>query len=193
MDVLQRLQQGAVGTEGNVFDYTYYDTAIINHSTLQYNMFQLANGQGGKNLSDTNMTVGSQLSQGERLSIGALKFQFFFVAAVTAAIYQEFITFLTNTTLEFIIMNQDYGRWTLLELFGIPAAGINEPAVAGNADAMISIGRFLGIYPLNIPILLPALNTFNIRVTTQVPSSSISIDNCKLRVELAGVLERATA
>jgi hypothetical protein len=191
-DVLTNLQQGAVGKEGNILDYTYYDTISLLSTTQVFNMFAIPNGQGGKNLSDTNMTVAASLPQGQRLNVGAIKMMYTFHAVFNEATLQLFYTALQNISVEMIIMNQDYGRWTLMELIGSAVCGIGVPAVAGNNDTLLSQAKYHGIFPLNVPIKLPALNQFSLRITAQVATNA-ALDGDKLKVGLSGILEMATA
>jgi len=192
--VLTALQQGAVGTSGNTLDYSYYDTLVLDHTKSSYSMFQVPVGQAGKTLADTNMVSAGQVPQGERLTVGALKLIY---EQNSGSVFNEayasaFFDFLMNSTFEFFIQTQDYGKWTLAELMGAPMLAILSPATAGNNDAIFSVGKYVGIYPLNIAIPLPALANFQIKITPQIATAG-AIDVSKLRVSLPGILERASA
>jgi|SRR5271169_786411 len=191
-NVLQNLQTGAVGTEGNYLDYSYWDEITLAHTTPSYTMFATANGQGGKQLYQTDMVVGASSGQGDRLNVGAIKLFYLGHAAYSEAQMILIYNMLFNTTLEFYVLTQDYGKWTLAELLGASFNTIMTPAVAGNNSLESSQAKFHGIFPLNLPIPLPALNTFKVVVTPWVATDA-AIDGDRLKVVLAGLLERAGA
>jgi hypothetical protein len=66
------------------------------------------------------------------------------------------------------------------------------PTVAGNNESIMSLGRHLGIDPLNKHITLAALTNFEVRLSIPAALGAISLVNDRVRINLNGILVRAS-
>lgn len=181
-------QQGSIGKGEDMFDYTYYDTQTIAATTTSFRMFQTPVGQGGKTLDKTNLKAAGTLPQGEQLIVGKIKAMYYANAIANDATFQNILDMFFNTTVEIIVQNKDVGIFTLAEIFGISLLTVQLPTVAGN-NVNVPEPRFHGIFPLNTPIMLAALNSFELRVTHQTAAAA-TLNGHGLRIGLNGVLKR---
>lgn len=185
-NALMQMDTGTYKGSGDVIDFSLYDTAELAAATTEYRMFQVPRGQGGKGLQDTNMQAGGQLPVGQKLYVKAIKVQYLADAALDAAHKLALNTFLFNASLNFFIEGKDtYGRWPLAEIFGVPMLADQTTATV---DA-ISTGRFVGILPLNLPIILASQVSFSVNLEAN-GAGAAALDGDKIKVSLAGILKR---
>lgn len=171
-----------------VLDWSYYDTAIIAAGTLIHRMFTVGLG-GAKTLADTNMPNNNQLPQGQNLEIRAFKFFYKTDAAKATADVQSFYDLLNRTTFEFTVPGKDtLGTFCLDELFGMSTMFALTPTVAGD-NIPLNKGEYRAVYPLNKPIIIGAVQTFEVRITHQVAPAA-ALDDDLLKISLNGILNR---
>jgi hypothetical protein len=185
---LLNYQSGSIGSSGEVQDYSYYDTITLAAGTLTQRMFQSALGVGGKTLDKTNMKVGGQLPQGERLTAARLKVFYHANAAISEVGAQDILAMFFNTTAEIILANKDMGVWTLAEILGDALLTVLKPVTAGD-NIVTATSRFHGIFPFNTPIVLAALTPFEVRITHQTAVTTYLASH-QLRLSFNGCLER---
>lgn len=188
---LSTLQQGAYGDQGEVLEWSYYDTAVIAAATLRHRMFTSPVGVGGKTLADTNMTQGGQIPQAQKFEASVLKVMYTSSAAKATADLQSLYDLLSESTLEVVVgQTKNMGQWTLQELMGNALQFSLTPTVAGDNISQPQ-SRSTGIYLMNIELILPALTNFEL-VLTHHEAPAAGLANDKLKISLAGILARAS-
>lgn len=195
VDAINSLQTGTYKGSGDIIDYSLYDRVDMLSTTLQHRLFQVGVGQNDpagnvKNLADTNVQGSQGIPVGQKLYVNALKVFYTSTAAtVSAAILNAFQEMIEQTTLTFRITGKDnYGLWKMNEIFGVPFQAAIEPA-ALTGITQGSQGRFLGIYPLNLPIVLAQQVQFEVLIDHHVAPSG-DLDGDWMTVSLSGILER---
>lgn len=186
--MLQRGSKTGLAVAG--YDYTFFDTELINPAVPVFRFFTMPYGQGGKTISDTNMKSPAQMPQGKKFTCRALKVGFIPHNIKTGTGLLDIITFYSNTVLKFLVDGkEDIGTWTLSEL-----AGFNFPIAADiNGDPETDFNTTLrdnvkDHFFFNIPIELPAQQIFEIEAT-HVGSIGQGLTNDKLRIMLSGYME----
>lgn len=188
---LANLQQGTYGAQGEVTNWSYYDTLVFASGTLINRLFTIPLGQAGKTLDITNMTSAGMIPQGQRLTATHIKTFIMAPSALATAEVELLYTSIANTTCEVILENKsNMGVWTLQELLGAATLLPLTPTAAGDNIPIIQ-PRYHGIFPLSIPLVLAALTTFEVRVTHQVAPNAY-LDGIKFKLSLFGVLERTS-
>lgn len=166
---LQRLQEdsGYSKKAAEVLDWTYYDTLKLNSTRNTYRFFvnPLGAGTPPKQLSDTNMVNAGLLPQGQNMKVHAVKFMLFVMPGGDALLNQVFYEVMRDGTLEFVVPGKDsLLTITLGELMGIQWAQIMRPGIAADNYDILSRGQFKGVFPLNIPIKIGAVQSFECRM-----------------------------
>ncbi len=188
---LQRLQDDSAYSKRamEVLDWTYYDTFKLLSTTLTHRLFTVPLGQAGKTLADTNLPNASQLPQGQNLKVHALKLFYMATAERDEDTLQNIYDVLRNTTFRFLVPGKDtLGTWPLAEVMGTPFLVKMLPSVAGDNVPMIS-PSFKGVYPLNFPLKIGAVQTFEVEIQHHVaPAAALNDD--EIRVGLNGRLRR---
>jgi len=193
INALNSLQTGTYKGSGDVIDYSLYDRIDMLSTTLQHHLFQIGVGQNDpagvvKTLADTNVQGSQGIPVGQKLYVNAIKVMYSSTtAAVTAAILNAFQEMVEQTTLTVRITGKDnYGQWKLGEMFGVP---LQMALIDATTASPASLGRFLGIYPLNLPIVLAQQVQFEVFLEHHVAPSDV-LDGDWLTVSLSGILER---
>lgn len=190
-EALEKLGVGTYGTEGDILDWTYYDTVALAAATLVNRFFTTPLGQAGKSIADTNLTLAGQIPQGQLMDIRAIKIMYTSADAFATADVQSFYTMLDQTTINIKLQNKDtMGQWTLQELLGSATLAAMTPTAAGDNIPMIQ-PKYHGIFPLNKKIILAALTPFEVTVTHSTAVAA-GLANDRLKVGLAGILTRVT-
>lgn len=173
-----------------VLDWTYYDTFKLETGILTHRLFTIPLGQAGKTLADTNLPTASQLPQGQNLKVHAIKMFYMGTAAATPEVdLQHIYDVFRNTTLNFKVPGKDsLGLWTLVEIMGNPFQVQMTPAVAGDNIPMVA-ATFKGVYPLNFPLKIGAVQAFEVEITHHVAPNT-AIDDDTIRIGLNGRLRR---
>ena len=177
-------------TAAEVLDFSYYDTMIMATGTLLQRLFITPLGQGGKSLADTNMVSAGQLPQGQNFKIYNFKvFYQSYGGEFASADVNLWYKMLTETTFEFIVPGKDnLGQWTLWEMIGESTMIALIPTTAGD-NIPINQPRYGGVFPLNKPIKIGAVQSFEVRIQHHVaPSANLDAD--KLFISLNGRLVR---
>jgi hypothetical protein len=189
-DALQKLQEDSAysKTAGEVLDWTYYDTLALVSTTLMHRFFTVPLGQAGKTLADTNLTNGSQLPQGQNMKVHGLKACIVSAALATVEIAYMY-NMLNSTTIEFIVPGKDsLGTWRLAEIMGSSFLVPLIPTTAGD-NLPLNKCDFKPVFPLNFPIKIGAIQTFEVRMTHQVAPNA-ALDATKICFGLRGRLVR---
>lgn len=186
---LLSLQDGTrSGKSGDKIDYSFYDTTTLAVATTQHRLFTQQLG-GAKTLADTNMKQGGVMPSGQRFTAHAIKLMYFSGAVKPTAFLQSFYEMLKNSTLQIILAGKDdYGTFTLAELMGASEYIALTPTAAGdNITKLQAIVK--GIFPLNIPVTLAAMQTFEITLIHHAAVAA-GLAGDFIKVSLNGKLER---
>lgn len=195
VEALNSLQTGTYKGSGDVLDYSLYDRVDMLSTVLQHHLFRAGIGQNDpagnpKTRADTNVQGSTAIPVGSKLYVNALKLFYTSTAAtVTAAILNNFQEMIEQSTLTIEIEGKaNYGTWKLNEILGVPFQAALEPAALGSLGQG-SAGRFLGIYPLNLPIVLAQQVSFEVFLEHHVAANA-ALDGDWMTVSLSGILER---
>lgn len=190
-EALEKLSVGTYGSEGDVLDWTYYDTAALAAATLTHQFFTTPLGQAGKTLADTNLTLAGQIPQGQLMDIRAIKIFYTTNNAFATADVQSFYAMLDQTTVSVKLENKEtMGQWTLHELLGASTLLAVTPTAAGDNIPIIQ-PKYHGVFPLNKKIILAALTPFKVTVQHHTAVAAALADD-RLKIGLAGILTRVT-
>lgn len=192
---LKKLQDGTYSKGGAILDWSYYDTFKINDATRSHRLFVnpigSSDGAGGnKTLADTNMTTAGQIPQGQNFTAKAIKIFYASADTKTAAEIEDFYKMLKDTTLELFISGKDATfQFKLSEVMGSPVL-MNVDTATNTANVPLLEQRAVGVYPLNVPITLAALTTFEVRAVHHVAAAStLNLD--EITISLNGGLVRS--
>lgn len=170
-------------------DYELWDTISLLSTTLTHRFFVNPLGSGGKTLADTNMVNAGLLPQGQNMKIHSIETLYTADAAFATADIQLFYTMLKQTTVEFVVPGKDnLGQWVLAKLLGPCQLIPVTPSAAGD-NLPFNLPTFKGIYPLNYPIKIGAVQSFEVRLVHHVAPDA-SLDANLLMISLHGRLFR---
>lgn len=191
-EALERLSVGTYGSEGDILDWTYYDTfkmVSATASTFQY--FTTPLGQANKTLADTNLTLAGQIPQGQLMDVRAIKIFYTTSDALVTADVQSFYTMIDQTTVSIKLENKEsIGIWTLQELLGA-ATLVAEIPTTQTENIPIIQPKYHGVFPLNKKIVLAALTPFKVTVQ-QHTACAAALANDRLKIGLSGILTRVS-
>lgn len=193
IEAINSMQTGTYKGSGDVIDYSLYDRFTLDNAVLQHRLFQAGVGQANaagviKTEADTNVQGSTGVPAGNKLYVNAIKLMYTCTtASVTAAILNEIQEMIEQTVLTVRITGKDnYGKWKLNEILGVPVQAVID---AAQDVKPTSFGRYLGIYPLNLPITLAQQVQFEVFVEHHVAPNA-DLDGDWMSVSLCGILER---
>lgn len=192
--IQQELSSGTYDGSADIIEYSLYDRADMVSTRVQHRMFQSGVGQNDpdgniKTLADTNVQGALGIPKGSKLQIQAIKFFYTHVTAVTAATLILIQQMIEQSTLTFRVTGKDnLGLWKLNEIIGVPIQAAISDAVTVNTS-QASNGRYLGIYPLNLPLILAEQVQFEVLVDHHV-APNVALNADFLTVSLCGILMR---
>lgn len=182
------LQRGTYGTQGEVKDWSYYDTAKLSVGSNVYNYFTVATGQQGKTLADTNLNSAGSIPQGQNFTINDIKM---FITAdnlYSEVDVIEFYKWLCTTTLSVEVSGKSpLLQVNLNELMGINSSMLLVPSVPGDNVGGVSLPIPRKQYELKIPIVLGGTTTFKV-VLTSSEGIHDQLTDLKVQISLHGVL-----
>lgn len=192
----------------SLYDFTTYAAA----GQTQLTFFALPVGQGGKTLSDTNMTLAGQLPANQEFLVNSIEIYFRTTtpapsaSTVDAAVGAPALatqvndSYLVSRTgnLTFTIGSKPYlqeaplGRFPPKTDFELDAAVALATTVAADSiESRISIGRWKGRPYILSPADLRLISTQNFNVTLNWPEGVQAItNNARIGVVLDGILYR---
>jgi hypothetical protein len=194
-NAMSEMAQGTYKSEGDLIDYTLYDTASLLSTVNEHRMFTVPVGQVDpvtalrKDFGDTNVEGAIGLPTGQKLMVERIKLFYVGAAAKDEADAQAIYGLFNQCVFNFQISGKDtYGRWLLTEMFNLSLGQIILPAATFSASPM-TVARSLGVFPLELPIVLASLTTFN--VTLQIVGNNAdTFDTDRIVVGLNGALGR---
>jgi hypothetical protein len=194
-NALAEMSLGTYASTGEKIDWSYYDSLVLTATGTEFSLFQVPIGGGAtpKTLADTNMTNGGVLPQGQKFVVRAIRAEYLSHNSKGSADIDILYNFLRAATVRFFITGKDalFSK-PLTEVMGIPMLWHTLPTVAGNNESISSMGRFVGVNVLNVPITLAALTNFEVRINIPAALGAVSIVADVLRLSLAGILVRAS-
>jgi hypothetical protein len=186
------LAQGTYSAQGaEKLDYSYFDSHVLAATGTEVSMFQSPIGAGGKTISDTNMSLGGTLPRGQNFKIRAIRAEILGHAAYATATIMLLYNWMRTVTVRLFITGKDalYSK-PLTEVMGIPMLINVIPTAAGDNIGNLSLGRFLGINPLNVPITFAELTNFEVRLNWPTAIGATAIVGDIIRISLNGILLR---
>lgn len=182
---------------GDKLDWGYYDTLVLAAAGTEFSMFQV--GIGGLNaagavkvISDTNLPASGQIPNGQNFHVRAIRCEFISHAAKATADINTFYTWLSTATLRIFVPGKDAMFSThITEILGIPLLLNVTPTAAGDNLLIMSQGRYTGVRPLNVPLVLEEQTSIEVRINTPAVAGAALVGDF-LRVYLLGVLVRAS-
>jgi len=189
------LGRGTAAPIGEVMDYTYYDSLLLAAAGTDFSLFQVPIGGGAvpKTSAQTNMISSGVIPQNQHLVVRAIRAEYLSAGVKASADIDTLYTWLQSVVVRVFISGKDALFYKpLTEIFGIPMLLHVTPTVAGDTELIAAMGRFLGVNPLNIPITLAALTTFEVRISYPTALGGAAIVGDSLRIGLSGVLTRAS-
>ena len=193
---LAALQQGTYGASGEILEWSYYDRATLAAAGTDISLFQnpIGSTAAAKTLADTNMTSPGSIPQGQNFKVRAIRAEYGSHASKASADIDTLYNWMLSANIRVFITGKDalFSK-PLTEVMGIPLLWHTVPTVAGNNEIISSFGRFNGVSPLNIPIILAALTPFEVRLSfpTALGGGSTLIGDF-VKVSLLGILTRAS-
>jgi hypothetical protein len=186
---ITNMQRGTYSAFGEAIDWTYYDTATLAATTTPLRMFQ-AGLTSGKTLDATNFPQNGMIPAGQNFQVWAVKIAYIAQAVHATADLIALYKALNAMSLELVIGNKaPLYQKNVGDVFGAPMFFNITPTAAGDNLLVTSVGRFIGIEPLNKPIILAAMTPFAINVTPwTAPAAALAGDF--VRVSLLGKLDR---
>jgi hypothetical protein len=195
MNALTEMQRGTYSALGEKLDWSYYDSLTLAAAGTEFSMFQVPIGGGAtaKTLADTNMTTGGTLPQGQKFRVRAIRAEYLSHNQKATASIDLLYQFLRAVTVRFFITGKDaiFSK-PLTEVMGIPMLFSVTPTAAGDNLLISSMGRFVGVNVLNVPITLASLTNFEVRINYPTALGATAIVGDILRISLAGILVRAS-
>jgi hypothetical protein len=194
MNAMQNLQTGTYSALGEKLDWSYYDSLVLAAAGTEFSLFQSPiGGPAGKTLADTNMTLGGQIPSAQNFTVRAIRAEYLSHAQKNTADINTFYQWLRTVTVRVFITGKDalFSK-PLTEVMGISMLWSTTPTVAGDNILISAMGRFTGICPLNVPIVLAGNTNFEVRVNYPTALGGASIVADVLRISLAGILVRAS-
>lgn len=188
---LSKMQQDSAYSKSAAekLDWEIWDTISLLSTTQTHRFFVNPLGSGGKTLADTNMINAGLLPQGQNMKIHAIEVLYMSDTVFGTDDIQLFYTMLKETTVEFVVPGKDnLGQWILAKLFGMCQLISLTPTAAGD-NLPFNMPTFKGIYPLNYPIKIGAVQSFECRLVHHVAPNA-SLDANKLLISLHGRLFR---
>lgn len=188
-----KLQQGTYSDEGEILDWTYYDTQRLAAATLEHTYFITAQGEafddgvaGFKSFADVNFP-GRGMPSTQNLEIKAIKCIYKPAEVRTEAEMVNIVDMLRTSKFSFVIGN----KAPVLELNLLDLLGLNFPVI--KAAAAVSDDHIRAIaakaYPLNISLVVSGQTKFNCLIQhAAAPAAGIAGD--MIQVSLQGILQR---
>jgi len=194
VEAMNNLTSGTYKAQGDLIDFTLYDSMYVDNATPTLNQQLFVNGLGQtdpvtgnrKVLSDTNMRGRVGIPQGQKLMVKFIKtFYHFETVDADGTTLLAFYDMLAETTVNIRIEGKDtYGVWGLDEMLNFPISNAST-----GATQISTQGKAVGVYPLELPIVLASLTSFELTITHDVaPAAALQDD--KLKIGLCGVLGR---
>ena len=180
------LQRGTYSDRADRNDWSYYDSATLDHLTTTFRLFQTP-WSGAKTLDLTNMKTAGIIPQNQRFRIRQIVVQYW--AAAARATFVKIHKILAETVLELIVNGKDASyQKPLSRIMGIDG-GVELATGAANvvAEPLLSI---IKAEKLRSQITLAANVPFEVRLTS-TNASDASLDGDRIKVFLEGLLIRA--
>jgi len=173
--------------------WSYYDTLLMSNTVPTHRLFTVPQS-AAKPKDLTNMSLGGQIPNGQKLTIFNVKLFLAIPAAIDETVLVHLIDTISRTTLDFVIENKaPMLTLTLQEVLGAATLYELTPSVAGDNIGGAILPRYHGIYPLNIPIVLQELTPFEVVITHQnAVANDESLNDTRIKVSLNGELVRRT-
>lgn len=188
-----RLQQGTYSSDGEILDFTYYDSQRLAAAVLEHNYFINGVGEafsdGGavvKNFSDVNFP-GRGMPAAQNFEVKAIGLVYRADEVRTEAEMVNIVDMLKNSKFSFVIGNKaPVLELNLLDLCGNSFAVVKAAAAVAD-DHIRSMVRTR--YPLNISIPLAGNTKFQCTIQHAVATAA-GIAGDKILIALQGVLQR---
>ncbi len=189
---IENMQQGARTGSGEGLSYTYFDTLDIAAGIRDHRFFAVAQGQGlpvPKTAVDTNMRQSAQIPQGHKMFVNSLGFEYYGDGIKDEVGFQKYEEWIHKTVLSFKMPGKDdQGLWPLSQVVGNLNLITVVPSVPGD-NIVIPKNVYNNWMKLEIPIPLPALETFEVKLISDVDPDATQVSD-RIRFYLKGYLGR---
>ena len=179
--------------QGDIFDNSYYDTAILAANQLNYNMFQtpLSNTV---NKGVTNMTDAGQLSNGKQFQVQQVGVRFTYRASTIAvntgdSLADLFSTFCKALITFNVVGKQDLGQWPGAEFLGVTSLAVQDATTLFNTTGvnnLIPAWKRLR-YPINLNELVKFGVNLSFSGITAIPINAVDF---AVQIILRGIEQR---
>jgi len=188
-----RLQNGTYSSEGEILDYTYYDSQRLAAAVLEHRYFITGDGEafsdGGavvKNFADVNFS-GRGMPASQNFEVRAIKLIYRPLEVRTEAELVLTVNALRDAKFSFIIGN----KAPVLELNLLDLSGNAFPIIP--AAAAVGVGHIRSVvktaYPLNVPITLAGNTKFHCLIQHSAATDA-GLAGDKIMICLQGILQR---
>lgn len=186
-----KLMQGTYSSEGEIRDWTYYDTERLNSTVSQYTYFvngvgsPYADNSSNKTRADTNI-ITKGIPNAQNFEIKAMKVIYKPLEIRTEAEMVAMMTLLQNMYFDFKIANKDNTiELNLLDMMGLNFPVTQAAAVVGQNPIRSVVTK---AYPLNVSIPLAAVTTYR-GILTAASAVPAELVGDKLMICLQGYLQ----
>lgn len=180
------LRKGTYSGKGDWIDWLFYDTMVLDATTVQYRLFNVQLG-GTKTRDLTNMRTAGIIPSNQNFTLRAFTVAYYFDAAPTTL--QDVFNFLNKSVFEFSVSGKDvlYQK-TLADMFGLV---FNGEVVTGAANIVneLFVNRVIGVDVLNKKIPLEPDTVLDANVYCTAAAAAGLADN-RIRIGMRGELVR---
>ena len=202
-EALAQMQQGTYKGSGDLIDWSYRDTITLNFNApnpfMEQSLFVIGRGQVDpvtglrKSEADTNVEPNTPgIPTGSKQLVQYLKVSYSSVNPINEAKLMLIYNMMKDTTANFKITGKDtQGDWDLLELFNMAFPNVLTPANPGDGSTALTNNRILGVYPLQLPLILASLTSFEFKIRHFLTASNYTdLNDDRLCIRLCGVRGR---
>ena len=192
-NALKATQAGNRSGVGEKLHWSFWDVQPLAIATLTHKYFAQSQGQGTpvKRFDQTNMIQGGSMPNGNHFTVKEIKMMYTGLGPKTTTFMQYLYQMLQQTTFDIRFVGKDsMGQWALNELFGNAIGANIVPTVAGDNLPGVNKPVIKASFFLNIPIVIPALQNFEVNVVHHVAVGSSELEGDLLKISLCGELER---
>lgn len=178
---------------GDIFDFDFYDTAVLASATLSYNLFQTPLSNTVKK-DTTNMTDSGATPSGVQFQVQSVGIRITYrkspIAVNSGSDVQALFSTLSQGLLTFnIVGKQNMGEWPVAEFLGVTSLDVQDVANTANINGLnklLPAWKHLR-YPIDLNELVKWGVTLSFNGLTSLPAGVVDF---AVQVILKGVQQR---